>query len=272
MNNKQNQTIIDYLSGPRNYSEGVALYQKYGVNLRLKRVFATEDTAITREILFEEFRKIAGLSVNEFAKLPRRAVSGGKPKSEPAASETNVTVKASTIKEPVYPEATETTKKMIRFRDKFPFLNEPDCPDILKILVNDMFTAYDAYKRAFHDLQSLPDETIAEAAVEAEKVVNAYLSNREIWEELEYYKENGTILGKAAKFKEIQEIEDLSKLSDLDLIKQLNSASANESKHRKAMNTANAKGEHNEKAEIAFNRWNIKKTALQAEVARRKKK
>ena len=51
-----------------------------------------------------------------------------------------------------YKAAPETVTKMIRFREKFTFLNSPDCPDILKILVSDMFTAYGKYKEAFANL------------------------------------------------------------------------------------------------------------------------
>ena len=62
MTAEQKKEITAYLCGPRDYAEGVALYQRYGVNLRLKRQFAVEDTAVIREILFDELRKLAGLS------------------------------------------------------------------------------------------------------------------------------------------------------------------------------------------------------------------
>lgn len=94
-------------------------------------------------------------------------------------------------------------RRMIRFREKYPFLNAPDCPDELKILVADMFTAYGNYKTAFARLQVLDDAETAEAAAECETIVTEYLKNREIWDELEYYREHGVILGKAAKFREM---------------------------------------------------------------------
>ncbi len=74
MTTEQKKEITAYLCGPRDYAEGVALYQRYGVNLRLKRQFAVEDTAVIREILFDELRKLAGLSEIEFNHLPRQAV------------------------------------------------------------------------------------------------------------------------------------------------------------------------------------------------------
>lgn len=329
---KDQEQIIGYLSGPRDYSEGVAFYQSFGQNLRLKRLFVADDTQTTHEILFEELRKLAGLTENEFARLPRRAatrtqectpgidINGVKiiplaplmdndTALKEIADSFGVTIdelvspefqdKVLSMDENIdrieeltdkleearsrYAEAPEPVRKMIRFREKYPFLNSPDCPDELKILVADMFTSYDNYKYAHARLQILPDaESAAAAVADCEKVVNEYLKNREIWEELEYYRENGTILGKAAKFREIAEsallgkemeaMEDYTQLSEIDLMKKLQSATANESKHRKTINAAKEKGETNEKAEAAFTKWSMKKKAIQEEVARRKKK
>lgn len=317
MNTQDKNQITEYLAGSRDYSEGVSLYQRFGQNLRLKRLFITDDTQTTKEILFEELRKLAGLTEQEFAHLPRRAATPkptlngltakaiifDDPKDNEAtlkelAASFGVTVdelvspdfqervlamdeNADRIEELTdqldearskYAETPEPVKKMIRFREKYPFLNSPDCPDVLKVLVADMFTSYDNYKAAHARLQVLADDEAAAAVADCEKVVTEYLKNREIWDELEYYRENGTILGKAAKFREMEAAEDYTKLSEIDLMKKLQSANVNESKHRKAVNTAKEKGETNERAEAALARWSATKKALQEEVARRKKK
>lgn len=317
MNTQDKNQITEYLAGSRDYSEGVSLYQRFGQNLRLKRLFITDDTQTTKEILFEELRKLAGLTEQEFAHLPRRAATPkptlngltakaiifDDPKDNEAtlkelADSFGVTVdelvspdfqervlamdeNADRIEELTdqldearskYAETPEPVKKMIRFREKYPFLNSPDCPDVLKVLVADMFTSYDNYKAAHARLQVLADDEAAAALADCEKVVTEYLKNREIWDELEYYRENGTILGKAAKFREMEAAEDYTKLSEIDLMKKLQSANVNESKHRKAVNTAKEKGETNERAEAALARWSATKKALQEEVARRKKK
>lgn len=317
MTTQDKKQITEYLAGSRDYSEGVSLYQRFGQNLRLKRLFVTDDTQTTKEILFEELRKLAGLTEQEFAHLPRRAAapklplpvftmkcdfSDQKEDNEAALKELadsfGVTVdelvspdfqervlamdeNADRIEELTdqldearskYAETPEPVKKMIRFREKYPFLNSPDCPDVLKVLVSDMFTSYDNYKAAHARLQVLADDEAAAAVADCEKVVTEYLKNREIWDELEYYRENGTILGKAAKFREMEGAEDYTQLSEIDLMKKLQSANVNESKHRKAVNTAKEKGETNERADAALARWSATKKALQEEVARRKKK
>lgn len=322
MNATDKNQIIEYLKGPRDLSEGVSLYQRFGQNLRLKRLFATDDTSTTHEILFEELRKLSGLTEQEFDRLPRRAAThtpGKTPKlnglaiaavilDDPKkdneailkelADSFGVTVdelvspdfqervlamdeNADRIDELTdeleaarskYAETPEPVRKMIRFREKYPFLNSTDCPDVLKILVADMFTAYGNYKAAHARLQVLGDADSATAAADCETVVTEYLKNREIWDELEYYRENGVILGKAAKFREMEAAEDLTKISDVDLMGQLRSAGVQESKAKKAVEEAKAKKQPNEKAEAAFVKWSNRKKVLKAEIDRRKKK
>lgn len=313
--------IIEYLTSPRNYSEGVSLYQRFGQNLRLKRQFAIDDTQTTREILFEELRKLSGLTELELSRLPHHAHRQMPDKianldgkeipvvifDDPRDNETalreladsfDVTVdelvspefqervlamddNADRIEELTdeleearskYAETPEPVRNMIRFREKYTFLNSPDCPDILKVLVADMFTAYAEYKAAHARLQSLGDADTETAAADCEKVVSEYLKNREIREELDYYRENGTILGKAAKFREAQDAEDLTALSDVDLISKLQSASVQESKNKKKVADSKSRGEDNEKASAALEYWSNYKQSLKAEVARRKKK
>lgn len=317
------KVITEYLTGPRDYSEGVALYQRFGVNLMLKRRFTVDDTATTREILFDELRKIAGLTETEFARLPRKShtrkvpIQGTTSKEPyhhmpriptPAKDSDEVLIELAdsfgvSVDELVspdfqervlamddnadridelteeleqarsqYAEAPEPVRKMIRFREKYPFLNSPDCPDILKVLVADMFTAYGNYKAAFARLQTLGDADSAQAAAECETIVTEYLKNREIWDELEHYRETGSILGKAAKFREMEAAEDLTALSDVELVGKLNSANSNVSKHKKKLDDAKVKGEKNEKAAAAYEVWAQRKAALKAEVERRKKK
>lgn len=323
MTTAEKKEIIDYLSGPRNYAEGVRLYDRFGHNRMFKRRFALEDTEFSRELLSEELRKLAGLTEAEFKRLPRRAKAIETPpvaapvelpkepeiprKYDPEAplmelaDSFGVTVdelvslefqdrvlamdenaeRVEELEEQLeeirikYAEAPEPIRKMIRFRDKYPFLNSPDCPDILKILVSDMFTAYATYKTVFAHLQALPDEAVAEAAVEAEKVVNAYLDNREIWAELDHFRETGQILGKAAKFREMQTpdpAEELASLSDLELAKKLNSARTNQSKQRNALKKAEAAGADTTAASAALDRWTSTRASIEAEIERRKKK
>lgn len=265
----QKEEIKKYLQGPRDYREGVDLYRKYGINLRLKKQFVVEETATSRAIMIEELRKLAGLTEAEFKNLPRMArMSESVPKKKPSPEGSHSETKTDPI------PATETQKKIIRFREKFPFLNQSDCPDVLKILVADMFTSFGNYKNALEKLHTLADRESEEAARLSETVVEEYLKNREIWEELEYYKEHGQVLGKAAKFREMEKAEELTKLTDVELVNKRRSAEVNISKRKKALETAReAQDEEKiEKESTALSNWLEKKEAIDRELEARKKK
>lgn len=171
-----------------------------------------------------------------------------------------------------YAEAPDVTRKMIRFRERYPFLNSADCPDVLKILVADMFTAYGEYKTAFVMLQTIPDEDVERAAIECSRLVESYLANREIWDELEHYRRTGQILGKAAKFRELEAVEDLAALSDVELLNKLKSAQVNTSKHKSKMQKAQKAGTTDDNAAAQYQKWTARKLELEAELERRKKK
>jgi hypothetical protein len=111
----------------------------------------------------------------------------------------------------------EETRKAFRLRDEFPFLNSKDCPQELKILVADMITAHDTYiaeHKKLHD--SLSDAEIAEVS---KSVVENYLENREIWEELNHYKKNRKVLGKHPVFAWVKRESEIKCMKVADLVK-----------------------------------------------------
>lgn len=145
------EKIIAYLSGPRPYREGIALYEEYGLNLMLKATFRRNaETDLLRATLMEELRKLAGISETAFRTMQRKAVD-----SPHISSASIVVEEIKAEKIAVNVPVTPVVENVIRFRDRFPFLNSPDCPDVLKILVADMFTAYDLYLKTFRELEEL---------------------------------------------------------------------------------------------------------------------
>ncbi|WP_321517449.1 hypothetical protein [uncultured Bacteroides sp.] len=303
------ELIIAYLRTHRNFYEGVALYDQFGVNRMLKAQFRKiGETEAIKKTLFEELRKLAGLTETEFKSLKRVAfvaaprVSTVVPKvydddqllaladkfgitvDELVSDETaekilshedyqdqieELTEELSNAKTK-YCQVPEAVKKTIRFREDFPFLNAPDCPDKLKVLVADMFRAYDVFREAHEQLVNMPDNTsFGEAFKEAQTAVESYLDNREMWEELEYYKENGEILGKAGCLKSLVEQKEISGLSDLDLSKQISNARSNISKAKASLQTAE-NDEDKAKAETNLSKWETRKALLDTELEKRK--
>lgn len=161
---------------------------------------------------------------------------------------------------------------MIRFREKFTFLNSPDCPDILKILVSDMFTAYGKYKEAFVRLEATPDDVnLLSTAQEAQAVVENFIANREMWDELEYYRENGKILGKCEKVKSLSVRKGVENLSDIDIQKALNNARANLSKNKAKLEQAGDDEKKKASALALIQKWETTQKAIEEEIEARKK-
>lgn len=252
MDKKDKERIISWYQRGRKFLEGVQIYQELGCNLRLKREFAFGETPLLADTLKDQLLALAGMEEPEMVRFilrketPRNAV-------------------------PVYPEADDSIKEIIRFRERFPFLKEENCPDQLKIMVADMFTAYDAYKEAHQVLLDNPDANADSAYAECKKAVENFKLNRDIWDILEYYKEHGS-LPEGVEDKEQTPEEEIANLSDLDLSSKLKSAVANESKHKKAVRDAEQKGEKSEKSEIQLQYWSNRKKALKEEIEKRKKK
>ena len=102
-------------------------------------------------------------------------------------------------------------------RVEFPFLNDKDCPDELKILMADKITAWNRYLETHAYLQKIEtgevkesDEHKAELAKEA---IFYFDENQKIYDELNVYAETGKVLGKHPIFKRLQltrEVEEMT--------------------------------------------------------------
>jgi len=115
-----------------------------------------------------------------------------------------------TTKEEVFTKAPDDVKEAVKLRNEFPFLNEPNCPDELYILVGRKFSHYSAYVAAHNSLLVLVDkenttavpmtpEEIFELATAA--VVN-FEADELIRKEMRHYQDTGKILGEHAIFEE----------------------------------------------------------------------
>lgn len=116
-----------------------------------------------------------------------------------------------------------------KISDDFPFLRNKDCPDGLKILVNDKITAWKEFCKSHKELVEkyfkgeITPETNLEESLELTKLIKETVENfelnRDIYEELEYYKENHKILGKHPVLKEALLEQEIKELSAVDLVK-----------------------------------------------------
>lgn len=103
-----------------------------------------------------------------------------------------------------------------RFRDDFPFLRDPDCPQELKILAADKITAHERYIQAHDHLFDCT--TLDECYQTARAAIENFQENRSIFAELDYYREHHAILGKHRIFDHLRQLRRLKALNIVELI------------------------------------------------------
>jgi hypothetical protein len=255
--------IKNYLSGARLYMEGVTIYEKFGNNVALKRAFRINpENRILRMTLFEELRRLAGLTEAEFNNLSRnvKPSTGLKNTDE----HTLVTTRNNRTINP-------GEAKKIRFRERFTFLNTTDCPDVLKVLVNDMFASYDAYRTAHNALAFMPpDAPMKETSLLAETAVEEMLNDRMIWTELQHYQEHKTLLGNHPDVKDYLKWIEYREMSDFDLMQRRKNAASNISKCKVKIEEDTSE-EDRLKHEASMREWITVKQICDHEIEHRKK-
>lgn len=134
-------------------------------------------------------------------------------------------------------EAPDDVKTGIKLRDEFPFLDEKDCPDKFKILVADKMTAYHAYRSSREEIKDALTAGMSneELFVMAKTAVENFELNLEIYDELNYYKEHGEILGKHQIFADEMLQKKVDALSGANLVKRQSTLRANISRDSKKL-------------------------------------
>lgn len=110
-------------------------------------------------------------------------------------------------------------KRTTKLREEFPFLGRRDCPDELAILVNKMLSAYDDYRNFRKNLYSVDVNDLTQCYEVSRSIVDAHIYNREIWEELNYYKLHKKILGKLPEFKLKGMTDEYTAMGTVNLVK-----------------------------------------------------
>ncbi|KAB8156148.1 hypothetical protein EZY14_002715 [Kordia sp. TARA_039_SRF] len=125
-------------------------------------------------------------------------------------------------------------KQAFKLREQFPFLAQADCPDVLKIVVNDLITCYDT----FRENQPLLHEALTDEHRKkiADTVVDNYIQNKEAWAELEHYQETGELLGKHPIFERLAKKEEITKMDTPTLNKKIHALTVNINRNKKKEN------------------------------------
>lgn len=114
--------------------------------------------------------------------------------------------------------AAPKTDSVPRLRERYPFLNDPSCPVELQALVTRRITRYYEYSGLYQQLRDCDD--LNQCGDVAGRLLDAYLDNRAITRELDYYQNHKKVLGKHPFFRHYQLLERLRSMSTRDLIKE----------------------------------------------------
>lgn len=250
--------ISQWFESDRDFESGKQLFIRHGANLSIKNMLnKSGKTDYLYKILCYELAKVVGLSEVSYKEMMQKplmaivreevnidintldaadiinkiqsidvkvlslknlqaVVKAGSIKSAGKKKQDLVDAVLKFKQEQVISSVPEKIKKAIRLREEFPFLKSKECPGVLKELVNDMITDYESYVEGH---QQLKDETDPEMiAALSKSVVEDYLENRQIWEELTHYKETGEFLAKHPLFDWITRKNEIEALKTPDLV------------------------------------------------------
>lgn len=108
-------------------------------------------------------------------------------------------------------------------RVEFPFLNDKDCPDELKILVADKITVWNRYLEIQEHIQKAEAGEVVEntdtLAILAKEAVESFDENQKIYDELNCYQTTGKVLGVHPIFKKLQLSREVETMTADELIK-----------------------------------------------------
>lgn len=108
-----------------------------------------------------------------------------------------------------------------KLREEFPFLDAKDCPDVMHVVVGRKIAAYNRYSDLHAKIQEVTatDENSPELQGLAKESEEAFSENRSLYDELNYYKENGEILGKHPLFFELVAKKEVDAMTNEDMVK-----------------------------------------------------
>lgn len=103
------------------------------------------------------------------------------------------------------------------FRSEWPFLSRPECPPELKALAADKISAWERYTEAHKKLFDC--SSLEECFQTARELMESFKENRLIFEELNYYRQHGTPMGKHPIWDKFKRFEDLRGMNVIDLVR-----------------------------------------------------
>lgn len=159
-------------------------------------------------------------------------------------------------------------KEGTKIREIYPFLEEEDCPDELKVLVADKFTAYykwgENYKNLSENNAKMTNEEIFE---HAKKAVENFELDLDIADELDYYKEHKEILGEHPIFLDHNIQKEVAAIEVIDLVKQRNNMRTYINRDTKALEEGEIAKDKEEAFKAKIEEFKLKLSYIEKRIA-----
>ena len=116
------------------------------------------------------------------------------------------------------PAAVPQPRQHVTLRQRYPFLNEPDCPAELHALVGRRISRYNEYSALYPQLRQC--STLEQCADVAGRLIDAYLDNRSCTAELDYYQQHRRLLGRHPYLKQWRQLSTLRAKTTRELMQE----------------------------------------------------
>lgn len=218
--------ILTWIKSGAPLAKGIKLFGEYGDNPHFHHLCSLNPVG-NREMLNYLLGKLIGIGEDEFKNL----VGTEKPEISPKKVVKKILTKKTSQKKQVKKDLpkidkvkktlsendkvilSKSKKETKKFREDWTFLSKPNCPNELKILAADKITAWKNYTDKHPELFEGKDNYAT-----AKYIVDNFKENRAIYEELNYYKEHGKILGKHQIFAHLEKLKGFKKLNIRELL------------------------------------------------------
>ena len=226
--NKYKLAVIDFLQNlPTNvyeqYNEAFHWYRKHeGKEFTAERTYNQGFSESNLKNLLYDLQKVYEISDLELLDTPVVQLKEVSEETPEGTGEGNNEENKEANSESTEFTPAPTSNERTSLRDDFPFLKEKDCPLELKALVTDKINAYNDYDEAHNQLLKVTNgeatATEEELTALSKRAVEAFELNRDIYEELNYYKANGKVLGKHPIFRSLTLQREVNSMSQKELM------------------------------------------------------
>lgn len=210
--------VVEWIRSGAPTKEGVSLY----ASLFPDPVFLAKlkkDPEGNREELYKAFCEMLDITYQRFEQIVNEWHGKQKPSNSGSTEAGAGSNGQENKRSNAGIEQTQNTRKR-SFRSEWPYLSNPTCPPQLKALAADKISCWERYTEAHKQLFDC--SSLDECYQVAHTLIENFKENRQIHEELDYYKQHGTVLGLHRIFEQYKRFDELRGLKPIELFKLYN--------------------------------------------------